>query len=388
MAEEDQVLEEEVVEMDRENFVNMDDWIEHRFAPSHAIDTSRQQGPSNFRWTHEEREAPQSTVQPRQVEPDQHESGDMMDDSQDDLSFTLEEATRSIRRPRRTEHEQTVPLETADSQQVPIFIAGKSLFQDKGDSGEPLEEGGEEPVVVEEDPICDEAGFEVELPQADDDDESTLPYGGSAVEVQQDDIFDMQAKGVWGSYVKRCYEMDDSGQLKLIDPTRPATVLEQFRVRAVPPATRDTCVELMDGDMMNDEARVVILDVSADLNMKGWDVRTRFLWFHPGLEDYIWKMRPKPGTFFRVCGEVTNDKLVYVLTSRRRWTPQHGTPEIDLFITLAELFKEVREELGETEIAMTLPSIPSMGGRRLQIAQCVSVAARARGLHVRLYQSF
>jgi hypothetical protein len=384
---ENEVLEEEVVDMNRRDFVNMDEWIEHRFAPGHAIGPG-QQAPSAFRWTHQQGDVPQSVVQPQQTSVRaRRDSGNVTDNnSQDDISSASEEPTRRVRSGRRTEHEQTVP--TPEPEEIPVFIGGKSLFDDQGDSGEPLEEGGEGSVCAEEEPVREEGCFEVELPEADDYDESTLPYGGSVLEIQDRDILEMQAQGLWGSYVRRCLEMNDLGELKLIDPTRPATVLEEFRERAISPVGRDTCVSLMDGDIMNDEARVVILDMSADMNMKGWDVRTRFLWFYPGLEDYIWKMRCRPGTFFSVCGEITSGKLIYVLISRRRWIPQVGTKELDFFITLSEIFKEVRATVGEGEIAMTLPSIPSMGGRRSQIAQCVANAGSASGLCVRLYQSF
>ena len=178
-------------------------------------------------------------------------------------------------------------------------------------------------------------------------------------------------------------EEDEEGVNKLEDVlTKPARVVEIFDKKAESPFEKDTRVILLQRDLIEDPANVIVIDIAADMNVTGWDIRKRYFWYHPGLEDWVWKQSIK------VRGEMTEWKTVYIMVTRTRWTPQHGTKELDTFLQLTSLFKDIRDSLEGPEVAMTLPSIPSLYGRRLQVAQCVTSAARGTGLCVRLYQSF
>jgi hypothetical protein len=381
----EQVVEEGNVDMARENFANLDEWIEHRFAPAQALQEGIK-APPNFKWRHEEKRVPidgslgvsGSVVQPTE---DGGVRGSSDEDDQDALSSIIEEPVRWRKRRRATEHEVTNPV--TPLRDTPLRIGGKSLFPDVQDCGQSSEEEGEVP----------EGGVDEDLPEMDDAeddndcDETTLPYGdGSVKEIE---VRDMVATSIWGAYYGPPGGLSDGeGGVKVIDPTIPATVVKAFKEPGTFPATRDTVVSIMSGDMLIDPADVVILDLSSDLNMKGWDVRTRFLYSHPGLEDLIWKRRARLGTFFWVRGSITFGRLLFVFMSRKRWVPQVGTQEVNMFEKYVEIFKEIRTLCGEKEIAMTLPSVPSLSGRRFQIARCVASACRGTGMHVRLYQSF
>ena len=114
----------------------------------------------------------------------------------------------------------------------------------------------------------------------------------------------------------------------------------------------------MSGDMIEDPAQVVILDLAAHLDIPNWNIRKRFLWHHPELEELIWNARIKIGSYGKICGKITEGKMLYVIISRARWTPQFGTRELDIFKIITEIAKDVATTLDVDEVAMTFPSIP------------------------------
>jgi hypothetical protein len=433
--------------MNREDFVDIDEWLELRFAPSRAL-APGQEAPPNFRWQHEERTLPlePSTSQPQPeatstpvvpqtsipeqdfsasytydsirdsihdsilTSPAQELQQQPVDSSWDSLlntsskeDYQPEESKPKISKPRIrwSEHQETYTVSTytssvssvpginevtrqdlvrqaagATSQEEGGYSSGSSYYS--GSSGG---ESPSEPIKVFQ--ISELLGTdEVKYHVKPEDDKELNTY--HAESIGDSDLEELQARAIWGVYRLPPPPGLEACKMDLIEPPKVTNV---FREKVHPPARRDTCVMLMDGDILQDQATVVVMDASADLNMPGWDVRRRVLWHHPGLEDLIWKERIKAGRVLKVLGEITEGKLFYVVMTRVKWFHPIGAKELDYFATLKEVFKDIQQNLGEIEIAMTLPSVPSINGRRFQIARCVATAGRGTGLHVRLYQS-
>jgi hypothetical protein len=456
VTEHQEVLEEGAVEMNMEDFVDVNDWVEMRFAPSRAL-APGQEAPPNFRWKHEKRTLPpepQLTPQlqtstpvtsdpqlpdqvgyisddytyaslltpPEQVTPRPLSRGSSWDSllntsSNENRQPDKSKSKTSKPRVRWSEHQQTYTVSTytssvssvpeanqvtgenlvkqaagATSQEERECSGGSSYCDNSSGGGSPPQESQEPQETLEVFQICellgtDEGKYWTKLPKEVEEDQKILQTS-YAESIGDSDLEEFQARAIWGVYQQPPPPGLEGIDAKKMDLTEPPRVTNVFREKVHPPANRDTCVMLMNGDILRDTAVIVVLDVSADLNMPGWDVRRRTLWQYPGLEDLIWKQRVKAGRVLKVLGPITEGKLFYVIVSRVKWLHPIGAKELDYFATLKEVFKDIQQDQGETEIAMTLPSVPSLNGRRFQIARCIAVAGRGTGLHVRLYQSF